>query len=326
MTNDAADAPPLPTRSLARQGLAVSTLGFGAASIGNLYREVDDESAAAAVDAAWRGGIRYFDTAPHYGLGLSERRLGAALAGKPRDAYVLSTKVGRLLAPNGTPSGSDLAAGGFAVADDLIRVYDYSRDGVLASIEASLQRLGVDRIDIAYVHDPEDHLEQAIGEGLPALAELREQGVLRAIGAGANFVEPLQRIAREADVDVLMVAGRYTLLDRSGAALLNECASRSISIVDAAPFNSGLLAKPWPDDDAHFNYVEAPADLLSRARELAAICRARGVELPAAALQFPLRHPAVVSVVSGMRTAEQATEAISRMAETAPDDLWQAVG
>lgn len=325
MTIGLPDARSLPVRRLVRRDVAVTTLGFGAASIGNLYRAIDDESAAAAVEAAWQGGIRYFDTAPHYGLGLSERRLGAALADRPRDEYVLSTKVGRLLAPNEHPTGSDLAAGGFAVPDDSIRVYDYSRDGVRRSIDASLERLGVDRIDIAYLHDPENHMDQAISEGVPALAELREEGVIRAIGAGMNFTEPLQRIAREADVDVLMVAGRYTLLDRTGAELLDECGRRSISVVDAAPFNSGLLAKPWPDDDAQFDYAGAPPRLVARARELAATCREHGVELPAAALQFPLRHPAVVSVVSGMRTAEQVMQAVDRMRQAAADDLWDAL-
>ena len=159
-------------------GMTVTELAFGGASLGNLYRETSDAEARLAVNAAWDGAVRYYDTAPHYGLGLSERRLGGALAGRPRDGYTLSTKVARLLVPNPAPSGSDLASGGFAVPDDLVRRFDFSRDGVLRSLESSLRRLGVSRIDIAYVHDPDEHMDQAITEAIPALAELRDQGVI----------------------------------------------------------------------------------------------------------------------------------------------------
>jgi D-threo-aldose 1-dehydrogenase len=225
------------------RGLAVSRLGFGGASLGNLYLETPDAQARASVDAAWDGGVRYFDTAPHYGLGLSERRLGAALAGRPRADYVLSTKVGRLLVPNKAPTGSDLEAGGFAVPDDLVRRFDFSRDGVLRSLEASLDRLGVGRVDIVYVHDPDEHMDQAIAEAIPALAELRDQGVVGAVGAGMNQWQALRRMVREADLDVVMLAGRWTLLDRSGAPLLAACAERGVAVVAAAPYNSGLLAR-----------------------------------------------------------------------------------
>ena len=240
------------------RGLAVSGLGFGGASLGNLYVETSDAEARASVDAAWDGGVRYFDTAPHYGLGLSERRLGAALAGRPRADYVLSTKVGRLLEPNPAPTGSDLESGGFAVPDDLVRRFDFSRDGVLRSLEASLGRLGVSRVDIVYVHDPDEHLDQAISEAIPALAELRDQGVIGAVGAGMNQWQALLRMVREADLDVVMLAGRWTLLDRSGAPLLAECAERGVAVVAAAPYNSGLLARDWPEPGGHFNYGRAP--------------------------------------------------------------------
>lgn len=307
---------------IARTGVFVTALGFGGSTVGNLYRAVDDETAFAAVAAAWDGGIRYFDTAPHYGLGLSERRLGRALKDRPRDEYTLSTKVGRLLAPNPSPTGSDLETGGFAVPDDLVRVRSYSRDGVLRSIESSLERLGLDRIDIVYVHDPEDYMEVAIAEAVPALVELREQGVVGAVGAGMNYVEPLRRFVAEADVDVIMVAGRWTLVDQRAEPLLDECSEAAVGVVVAAPFNSGLLASSEPASDAMFDYDTAPADVLDAARASARACKRRGVELPAAALQFPLRHPAAVSVVTGMRTVEQVETNLRWIAAEIDARLW----
>jgi len=295
-------------------------LGLGGAPLGNLFAAVDDEAAATTVEAAWAAGVRFFDTAPHYGLGLSERRLGRALAGRPRAEYVVSTKVGRLLVPNEHPVGSDLAEG-FAVPDDLRRQRDYSRDGVLRSVEESLGRLGLDRLDVVLVHDAEEHLEEALSAAVPALAELRDQGVVGAIGAGMNLVEPLRRFV-EAGVDTVMVAGRWTLLDRSAATLMAACAARGVAVLAAGPFNSGLLAEPWPPDDGRFDYAGAPAELLARARELAAVCRAHGTTLPAAALGFPLRHPAVAYVVAGLRTPEEVRLAASRSGEALPEGLW----
>jgi len=303
-------------------GVTLTDLGFGAAPIGNLYRPIDDVTAADAVNAAWKGGIRYFDTAPHYGLGLSERRLGDALRGRPRDQYVVSTKVGRLLRPNPCPTGSDLEAGGFAVPDDLMRVRDYSRDGVLRSIESSLERLGLGRVDIVYVHDPEEHMDTAIQQAVPALVELRDQGVVGAVGAGMNFVEPLRRFVRESDVDVLMVAGRWTLVDQSAEPLLTDCEHAHVALVSAAPFNSGLLSRRQPADDAKFDYDAAPADVLETARACARACELRGTELPAAAIQFPLRRPAVVSVVAGMRTADQVEMNLAWMHDQIDERLW----
>jgi D-threo-aldose 1-dehydrogenase len=286
---------------------------------------VDDNRAAASVAAAWEGGIRYFDTAPHYGLGLSERRLGTALRGKPRAEFAVSSKVGRLLVPNQSPTGSDLGDGGFAVPDELMRVRDYSPDGVLRSFESSLHRLDMDRIDIVYVHDPEQHMDPAINQALPALARLRDEGVVGAIGAGMNLVQPLRRLVTEADVDVIMVAGRYTLLDRSAEALLDECAERGVSVVAAAPFNSGLLARPWPSADSRFDYGPVPTHLLEQARAYAAACTAHGTELPHAALQFPLRHPAVACVVSGMSSAAHVDAALGWLRSALPADLWDAL-
>jgi D-threo-aldose 1-dehydrogenase len=307
---------------IGRTDVYVSELGFGGAPIGNLYEPVPDEDAAAAVRTAWEGGVRYFDTAPHYGLGLSERRLGAALRDRPRDEFVISTKVGRLLVANPAPTGSDLAAGGFAVPDDLTRERDYSRDGVRRSLDASLDRLGLDRIDMVYIHDAEDHMEQALREAVPALIELREQGVVGAIGAGMNFVAPLLRFVIEADVDAVMLAGRWTLADRTGEPLAEACADREVSVVTAAPFNSGLLARPTPGEDAHFDYGRAPADVLAFARRLAAGCDAAGTSLPQAALQFPLQHAAVPTVVVGMRSAAQARANLDWAGSPLPASLW----
>lgn len=300
----------------------VSELGFGGAQIGNVHSAVDDATAAAAVDAAWEEGIRYFDTAPHYGLGLSERRLGLALGGRRRNEFAISTKVGRLLIPNEAPTGSDLQKGGFAVPDEWTRRLDYSGDGVRRSLEASLQRLGMDRVDIVYVHDPDDHLDQAVREALPALCRLRDEGVVAAVGAGMNYWQPLLRIVRETDADVVMLAGRWSLLDRSGEPLLEECAHRGVSVVAAAPYNSGVLSRPWPADDSLWNHEPVPEGLLARARALAAVCQEHGHSLPEVALNFPLRHRAVASVVVGMRTAAQARSSVGYLGAKVSEETW----
>ncbi len=306
-------------------GLAVSEVGFGAAQLGNLYRETSDEEAAAAVDAAWEGGIRYFDTAPHYGLGLSERRLGAALRGRPRDELVISTKVGRLLVP--TPeraAAGELDDDGFAVPADYRRAWDFSRDGVLRSLEASLDRLGMDRVDIVYLHDPDEHWEEASTTGVGALMELRDQGVVGAIGAGMNQVEMLARFVERCDVDVVMVAGRHTLFDRSAEERLLPLAfDRGVAIVSAAVYNSGLLSRAEVPDDATYDYGPAPASVIERARHLAEICTRHGVTLPDAAVQYPLRDDAVASVVIGMRTAAQVTSTLDRYDTPIPAEAWR---
>lgn len=307
--------------TLGRGTVPVTGLSFGAAGIGNLYTAVAPGDAAAAVDAAWEAGIRYFDTAPHYGLGLSERRLGEALRARDRAAYAVSTKVGRLLEPvAGRPYGDDLGHG-FAVPATHRRVWDFSADGVLRSVEQSLVRLGLDRIDIVYLHDPDDHAEQALREAYPALERLRAEGVVGAVGAGMNRPEPLTRILRETDADVVLCAGRFTLLDRSALTeLLPVAAARGRSVVVGGVFNSGLLADPRPG--ARYDYAAAPPELLDRARRMDAVSRRYGVPLRAAALHYPLRHPAVASVLVGARSAAEVRDAARLAAGTVPDDLW----
>ncbi|MBX7267647.1 aldo/keto reductase [Micromonospora sp. Llam7] len=303
----------------------LTALGFGAAQGGNLYRATTDEEFAAAVDTAWDAGIRYYDTAPHYGLGLSERRLGAALRSRPRAEYVVSTKVGRLLVP--TPQDAHRRdPEGFDVAASHRRVWDFSRDGVRRSLESSLDRTGLDRIDLVYLHDPDDHWEQAVREAVPALVELRDQGVVGAIGAGMNQSAMLARFVEESDVDVVMCAGRYTLLDQGALGdLLPAALNRRVGVVIAGVYNSGLLSRDRPPADALYDYRPAPAELIERARRIAAVCETYGVTLPQAALAFVRRHPAVVSTVVGMRTEAQVTESVRRSAAAVPDDLWAAL-
>jgi aryl-alcohol dehydrogenase-like predicted oxidoreductase len=309
-------------RTLGRTDLRVSELALGAAPLGNLYMPVSDEDAAAAVRAAWEGGVRYFDVAPHYGLGLAELRLGRALAGLPRDEYVVSTKVGRVLDPNPAPAGSDLDRGGFAVADDLLRRRDYSSDGVRRSLHDSLERLGLDRVDVLLVHDPEEHMEQAIGEAVPALVALRSQGVIGAIGVGMNLVEPLRRFVRETDIDVVLVAGRYTLVDRTATSLLEECGDHDVAAIVAAPFNSGLLIRDDIAGGPRFDYGEAPPDVVACARDCARVCARHGVPLPAAALRFGVRHPASACVLAGMRTAAEVEANLAWLQASLPEELW----
>jgi D-threo-aldose 1-dehydrogenase len=299
-----------------------SELSLGCAQLGNLYSEVSDGDARATVDAAWQQGVRYFDTAPHYGLGLSERRLGAALAARPRDASVLSTKVGRLLEPVDVVDGLDDE--GFIVPATHRPVWDFSRDGIRRSLSESLERLGLDRVDVVYLHDPDDHWKEVLATGFPALDELRAKGVVDAIGAGMNQAPMLADLVRHTDVDVLMLAGRYTLLEQEALDdLLPLCEERGVAIVAAGVFNSGLLARPHPPDDARYDYGEAPAALVRRARAIAAVCERHGTTLPAAAIAFPLAHPAVVSVCVGARSAEQMERNAALYREPIPPDLWR---
>ncbi|WFE29452.1 aldo/keto reductase [Solwaraspora sp. WMMD791] len=305
--------------------MRLSEVGFGASQGGNLYRATTDEEFAAAIDVAWAGGVRYYDTAPHYGLGLSERRLGEALRSRPRDEYVVSTKVGRVLVPS-PETAHDRDPEGFDVAATHRRVWDFSRDGVRRCLDASLERTGLDRIDIGYLHDPDEHWETAVAEALPALVELRDEGVLRAVGVGMNQSRMLARFVRESDVDVVMCAGRYTLLEQGALAdLMPVARAAGVGVVVAGVYNSGLLSREWPPDDAFHDYRPAAPEVIDRARRIASICAAYGVTLPQAALAFVRSHPAVVSTVVGMRDRRQVVDTLRRAETEVPDELWSAL-
>ena len=259
-------------------------LGYGAADVGNLYRAMSDAEARAVLEAAWESGVRYFDTAPHYGLGLSERRLGSFLATKPREQFRVSTKAGRLLRPSPETAARQDDAHGFAVPASLRRVWDFSAAGIRASLDESLERLGLSRVDILYLHDPDEH---------------------------------------DLAADLAMVAGRYTLLEQPALdEVIPACRAAGVGIVAASVFNSGLLATPNPRAGDRYEYGAAPDELLERARRLAEICARHGVALPEAALQFPLREPAVRCVVAGGATAEQVRENARRMRVRLPERLW----
>jgi D-threo-aldose 1-dehydrogenase len=300
----------------------LTEVGLGTAALGNLFTATTDAEALDAIELAWAGGVRYFDTAPHYGLGLAEQRLGRALRTLPRDEYIISTKVGRLLVATPERAG-ELDDDGFVVPATSRREWDFSRDGILRSVDASLERLGVDDVDILYLHDPDDHWAEASTTGIDALIELREQGVARAIGAGMNQSAMLAEFVRRCDVDIVMLAGRYTLLDQSARDdLLPVALERGVGVVAAGVYNSGLLARAQVPDDAPFEYRAAPPELVARARDLAQLCERHGVTLPDVALQFPLRHPAVVSAVVGSRNGHESLETLERYRVTIPDDLW----
>lgn len=312
------------TRALPKVAdLALTRLGLGGAQAGNFAGARSDDVVSETLAAAWDAGIRYVDTAPHYGLGLSERRLGALLRQRPREDFVLSTKVGRLLEPSPETAGEQDLEHGFHVPSEHRRVWDLTRDGIHRSIEDSLHRLGLDRIDIALLHDPEDHMDDAIAQAMPALVELREQGVVRAVGAGMNFSAPLARFVRECDIDVVLCAGRYTLLDHGALAdLLPTAVANDVGVVIGGVYNSGLLARDRPPADATFDYERAPRELLERAHALADGCERHGVTLPQAALAFVAAHPAVVSTLIGARDAADVADAVSRAAADVPIALW----
>ena len=302
-------------RELGRSGVAVTRFALGCAPLAGLYEPVQEAQARGAVDAAWEAGVRYFDTAPHYGAGVSERRLGAALGERPRGQFVLSTKVGKMLVP-GAPGARE-----FAGEPPLGRVFDFGRDAVLRSLEESLVRLGLDRVDIVLVHDPDDHMDQAIGQALPALAALRDARAVGAIGAGMNGGEPLARIVREADVDCVLVAGRHTLLDQSATDdLLPLCADRGVAVIAAGVFNGGVLTDPRPG--AYYDYAPVPPETLARARRIAAVCARHDVPLPAAAMAFARRHPAVACVLVGARSAGEVRADVADWERAVPGELW----
>lgn len=314
--------------SVANDRVQLSALGFGAAPIGNLYGEVTEADARAAVEEAFKRGIRYFDTAPFYGFGLSESRLGRAFAGRARATFTVSTKVGRRIeADEGAKGGLNE---GFAVSGQRA-VFDYSRDGVRRSFEDSLRRLGIDYIDVLLLHDVgslthgERHpemLKQALDEALPAMAELRSAGAVGAIGIGVNEQAVCLDLMPRFDLDCIMLAGRYTLLEQHGSLdVLAEAERRAVKIIVAGPYNSGLLADA-SGPGSTYDYRAVDPAILDRARRIYAECASKGVDVGAAALQLPLAHPAVAAVVAGQRTADEVKIAADRMHAAVPADLW----
>lgn len=308
-------------RTLRGTDVRLTELAFGAASLGNLYTVTSPESAAEAVATAWDLGIRYFDTAPHYGLGLSERRLGAAIAAYPRQDVVISTKVGRLLVENETPTEWDSEH--FIVPGTLRREWDFSRDGILRSLEASLDRLGTDYVDILYLHDPDvSGIENAAELGATTLIELRDQGVVRAVGIGTNDAAAAAELFRRADIDTAMLAGRYSLLEQRGTDEVFEAAAGR-SIVAVGVFNSGILATDNPAPGAYYDYAPAPQEVLDRAIRLAELAHDHGATLPQTAMAFPLRNPQVASIAIGMRSADQVRRNTALVTEPVSRDLWR---
>jgi D-threo-aldose 1-dehydrogenase len=311
-------------KSIGRGGLKAPILSFGSAPIGNLFKEVSEHDATEAVKAAWETGVRYFDTAPHYGLGLAERRMGAALKEYPRSEYLISTKVGRLLEPTDAFPGENDLADGFLVPKNFVRNYDYSGDAVKRSIEASLKRIGTDYIDIVFVHDPDEYYEQALNGAFPALSKLRDEGVIKSFGSGMNQSEMLTEFVRHTDLDVIMLAGRYTLLEQDSLDnLLPLAKEKNVSIVAAGVFNSGLMSKNRVAPDATYNYAPAPADLIAKVNTIAQICESHGVTLPAAAAHFPLGHESVANICLGARNREQVERNAELFEVEIPNGLWE---
>jgi len=324
----------LATRYHDKTGLTFTELGFGSAPLGNLYRAISDAEADGILARAWDAGIRYFDTAPLYGLGLSETRLNRFLRDKPRDQYVLSTKIGRLLKAT-TPDKRD----GFGKWFDVParnEVYDYGYDAVYRSVEFSLERLGIDRVDILYAHDLdvfnhgsqaalEERLNELMDGGYRALMELREQGVIAGFGAGVNEWQPCQWLAERGDFDIFLLAGRYTLLEQEAlTSFLPLCEERGIGVVIGGPYNSGILAtgaKPG----AFYNYDPAPQEIMDRVTQIETVCTAQGTRMIDAAYHFPLRHPSVLSVIPGGQGVSEMESNIAAQAAQIPPAVWDAL-
>jgi D-threo-aldose 1-dehydrogenase len=305
----------------------LSALGYGAANLGNLHRALSDDEATAILEAAWDCGIRHFDTAPHYGLGLSERRLGAFLRDKPRDEYTLSTKVGRLLRPNPGSAGETDVANDFHVSATLRREWDFTEAGIRASLTDSLDRLGLDRVDVLYLHDPERYdMRAALNQAIPALERLRAEGEVSAIGVGSMSSAALSACVAASSLDVVMVAGRYTLLEQPAEVdVFPACRARGTKVVAASIFNSGILAKDEPDASDRYEYGALPPGVWDRLQQIRRVCRDFGVSLPAAAVQFPLRNPLVESVVVGASRPEQLHRNVQLMTSQIPEGFWDAL-
>jgi len=322
----------LPKRRVGKTKLEVTTLGLGGAPMGGFRATIPETEAVALTDAGYDAGIRYFDTSPYYGYGRSELRMGAALREKPREEFVISTKIGRILhamKPGEKPPADFRANGlpGFAP------VFDYSYDGVMRSLEHSHLRLGLAKIDIALVHDVDfwttkdrDVLNQrfktVMDSGFKALDELRKAGIISAIGVGINESDTSLRFIKAGDFDCMLLAGRYTLLEQGALAeFLPECVKRNVSVILGGPYNSGILTGGVRDDATH-DYAQAPAPLIDKARRIEAICKRHGAELGAAAMQFPLFHPALCAVIPGALTVREVRQNVERMSVKIPRELW----
>jgi D-threo-aldose 1-dehydrogenase len=313
-------------------GLDFTELGFGSAPIGNLYRAISENDAQATLNAAWDSGVRYFDTAPLYGLGLSETRLNHFLRGKKRDEYVISTKAGRLLQKCEPEERTGI--GKFFDTPSRRQIYDYSYDGVMRSLEFSLERLGLDWVDILHVHDLciFTHGSKAASDariaaffdtgGYDAMIALRDQGVVKAIGGGINEWEVCQTLTERGDFDLFLLAGRYTLLEQEALiSFLPLCQKRGIGIVLGGPYNSGILAT-GVKQGAQFNYSNAPQSVIDKVARIEAVCARHGVPMIEAALQFPLFHPSVVSVIPGGQSASEVTSNRKFLDAVIPAALW----
>ena len=316
---------------LGNGGIDFTELGFGAAPLGNLYRAISDEEAHDVLQAAWDSGCRYFDTAPLYGLGLSEDRVGDFLRGKPRDEYVISTKAGRLLKVCAPENRTGI--GKFFDTPNRQEVYDYSYDGVMRSFEASFERTGLDRFDILFCHDvdifthgskeaSDARIDEFMKGGYYAMLSLRDQGAVKAFGGGINEWQVCETLARRGDFDLFLLAGRYTLLEQEAlSSFLPLATERGIGIVLGGPYNSGILAR-GPADDAQYNYSDAPQDVIDRVRRIDAVCERHGVRMIEAALNFPLRHPAVVSVIPGGQSVGEVRSNRDILDRAIPAALW----
>ena len=311
--------------TIGKTGLTTTLLGLGTGPLGGMFQPVTDDQAHDTVTRAWDLGIRMFDTAPYYGYGSSEQRLGSVLRDRPRDEFVLATKVGKLLRPDVPPTAEQYISGEnmFQGAPELNVKLDYSRQGVLTSLEESFERLGIDRVDIVHVHDPDEHYEEVLDGAYPALEQLRSEGVIKGISAGMNQAEMLERFARNADFDCFLLAGRYSLLDQGAldTGLFELVEERDIGILLGGVYNSGILARPEPG--ATFNYVPAPPELIDRAKQLQAVCDRYDVPLMAAAIQFPLGQPAVDVVLTGARSPAEIEENVRMLEHPVASDLWQ---
>jgi D-threo-aldose 1-dehydrogenase len=301
---------------LGRRKLCATALGLGGGPLGGLFAPVGADQAEATVEAAWSAGVRLFDVAPLYGHGRSEELVGRVLARKPRSAYVVSTKVGRLLRPDAAGQPSQ-----FAEPGNVGPRFDFSADGVVRSLAESLERLGLDRVDVAYVHDPEEHLDQALGEAWPALVKLRDQGVVDAIGVGTNSTNTVARFVRECEIDCVLLANRLNLIDQTAAVeAVPLCLEGGVAVLIGGVFATGILASPTRD--AVYEYHPAPADIRARVRKLDRVCAAHGVSLRSAALQYPFRFKAVTAVLAGARSPRELKDAVSDLETQVPDALW----